>query len=224
MYGRSGWMAGRTGAMVAVLVALAALLLSGVVSPEISQASTRYLRIPEAVGSSAVDVEESWGYTVGTSPQLGAIVSAGTRSDTKKVTRTFKYQIKNSKLGLKMDIVATNVVRYEVYTSGPNKGKIYRFYKPTIVNQSGTASYLLIWKLTPKLTNEVFPPETSGAGYRYRLRHTLTFSFPRQMTIGRDQLSELVRKVFRFSFGPYERIINLVPDGQYGYLRVGLVE
>ena len=211
----------RAGSLAAVGWLVATVAVAAFTLPGTAAATTSYLRIPERVGDYAVDREEHWGYTSGTS-SLGGTVSPGARSDTRKVTRTFTYRIKGSKLGLKMDISTLNTVRYEVYVSGPNKGKVYRFYAPTVVGKGGTASYLLIWKLTPKLVNTVLSVEPAGSGYRYRIRHDLSFTFPRQITIGRDQLSELVRRVFRLSFESYDRIINLVPDGGYGYLRVGL--
>lgn len=207
------------------LVVAGALLIAGllVAGAPVQAHAARSLVIPEGVGSYLRAGGERWGYLYSGQRGLGGTVTKGTRSDTRKVTRTIEYGIGANERGLKFDAVAEHTVRYEVYVSGPSRGRIYRVYQPKVTFRRASGQMLMLWKLTVSLKSTIVSrADTASGGEVYRVKHQVTLKLPRQPLLPKSRWVELARQLAQASTGPYTRTVSIVPNGGWGTLVVGI--
>lgn len=164
---------------------------------------------------------ERWEYTTPFESGTSAVITKGSRKDTKKITRIFTHTVSNSGLGLNIKWVSTNTIKYEIYVSGPNAGKIHKVFKPTSKKKEIKATYLYLFNFTIKPKVVVSSPLilTNGTA-RYSVQQQATITMPRQFPLKRDFLSDLIRRLFKFNFYNFTHTYTIYPSTSGGYVTV----
>ena len=197
------------------------ILCVGLCAAYAAPAQALTLRIPNAPGASATQGIESWRNVAGNQGTEGCSLSRGTRKDTVKVTRTIQYLIKGNSNNVRLNIEKRIVLKYEVYTQGPNRGKVYRMYKPTTRVIQKECRYLGIFKLTTRTRSTLVGYGLGLAGDAYgQLEETTAFTLPRQFPFKRDVFTEFLRGLFHIDLKTSQKEYRIVPSGSYGYVSV----
>lgn len=206
-------------------VLLSTLLLAGVCISIILPVSAfaKPITLTEKKQVKVGDDVSKWYFTTARDSHVAAQISKGRRKDTAKVVRTLRNDIKGKARGITLDISKEIKLTYEVYTSGPKKGELYRINKPEIKHLKKSARYLGIIKLTSKPRVEVISYDISSDGSALIvLKEQTLFTLPRQFPMKRDTLTELLRKSFKIESKQVERRITIVPKGSYGTVQLDI--
>lgn len=198
----------------AVILCLVAVLWSGVVP---ALAYCRTVTLSTQAGKSVRVDDERWEYE-----GKAATVTRGSRNTTRKVSRTIRYTLAGRQGGLKARIVKRIVLKYEIYVSGPLKGRIYRLYTPRCVLEEAEARYLYLVRLTVHTRSTLTQASVDRSGHaRVGFHESNSFTIPRQSIIKRDSLSDLLRSLVSINLENYNRFYTITPGG-YGTVRVVL--
>jgi len=181
----------------------------------------RARNLPESGGKQVVLGIESWRYADSNSFGILSGVTRGTRSDTRKVVRSIEYAMKGYGRGIKLDIMKLIRIKYEVYSEGPRKGKLYRVYEPTVTSESKMAYYLGLFRMTVSQKSSVleYGIRQNGIGVVV-LRDAYTFKLPRQFPFGYNSLTDLLRQAFKIDSGCMERTFTIVPNKNYATIEI----
>lgn len=204
---------------VTVLSALFCVVVFLLCVPTLAHAITR--TIPDNPANSYKRGVESWRYFSAGNAGSGASVTRGSRKDTAKVTRTIMYELSGTSRGIQLNIRKRLRLVYEVYKSGAQKGKIYRFYKPSMVTIEKNCRYYRIFRLVTNTKSTLLDygltEEGEGIGaYEERT----VFTLPRQFPMRRDALTELLRQAFNIDNGGKLYTYRVRAHGAFGAVSV----
>lgn len=185
------------------------------------QAYATTVQIPNVGGRSVQDGIESWRYIGGNQSGSGCTVSRGTRKDTIKVTRNIQHLVKGNKSNVNLNIKKQIVLKYEIFSSGTQKGKIYRVYKPSTRIILKECRYFRIFKLTThtKCTLLEYGLGLAGGGFA-QFEDSTSFTLPQQFPFKRDAFSEFLRRLFHIDMGTSQKEYKISPLGAYGTVSV----
>lgn len=212
-----------TARKVAILFVSAVLMSTVILLSAPSHVMAKPITLVEKTNVKVGNTVSKWYYSTARDQRVAATISKGVRKDTSKVVRTVRNEIKGVARGISLDIAKEITLTYEVYTSGPQLGKIYRINKPQIKHLSKNARYLSVFNLSVSPKVEVVAYHVNkNQSATVRLREQTTFTLPRQFPLKRDVFSELLRKSFNIQSKPIEHTFTILPQGQYGTVQLEL--
>lgn len=163
----------------------------------------------------------SWRYYSVGKTNTGAIVSRGSKENTKRVSRTILYTNTGDRRGLNINIRKRISLRYELYDKGPNKGKVYRLFKPTLTTLEKTCRFYRIFRLTPHLSTSLLNYGVLPSGEAvFSFEERMSFTLPRQFPLRRDSLTEFLRQLFHIEGKTQITTYRISPRGDCGTVSV----
>lgn len=189
----------------------------------IESASAGEIMLSESVGLPIGCGYESWEYKNSNRADVAATVSPGSRADTVRVARTIVHTLDAKRATLHIKVISDIRLVYEVFAKGGSKGQIYRMNKPTLIKRTASGSLMLIARLAVKQSAEVQPPIKNESGwYSFRTRQRVSFTLPRQIFLPRDDITELLRQLFRFEPFDLTHTYSIRPNSDYGTVGVSV--
>lgn len=188
-----------------------------------TEAQAVTVTIPNVAGKSVKSGIESWRYVGGNQNGTGCFVSKGTRKDTVKITRTIQYLMRGNKNNVQLNIEKQVILKYEVFSSGPQKGRVYRMYKPTMHVVLKECKYLRVFRLTTHAKSALLE---YGLGFKgdgvAQFEESTYFTLPQQFPFRRDAFTEFLRRLFRVDFKTSQKEYVIAPGSAYGSVSVVL--
>lgn len=189
----------------------------------IETAAAGEIMLSDSVGIPIGCGYESWEYKETNRSGVAAIISPGSRTDTVRVARTIVHTLNAKRATLHIKVISDIRLVYEVFAKGERKGQIYRMNRPSLIKRTAVGSLMLVARLAVKQAAEVQSPIKNESGtHSFQTRQRISFSLPRQIFLPRDDITELLRQLFRFEPFDLTHVYSIRPNSSYGSVSVSV--